>query len=411
MNNIKREYLWNTIGALVMSFTSLIYTMIMTRYCNLNAVGMFSFGFSFACMMVTVASFGGRTFQVTDTQSEIKTSTYIITRYITVIFSYLLVILFVLFKNYNLEKNIIILILCIFKFLEELSDVYYGVLQRHKNLYKVGQFQFFKSIMNVILFFIGIKFINNLIISIVLVTINNMIFLFVIERKKAKQTEKWTVEFDKKEVFKLLKINLFICGYTFLTSYIVNAPKYAIDSYLTSDMQAIFNMLIMPATLMFLLGGFIINPILVDIAEKHEKKKTDEIKKIIKKILVILLILGVIALIGTYFLGTWALEIVYNISFEKYKLHLMLVILGAILYTFTTILATIFIAFRKIKIQLILAIICTIFAFVISDILVSKLGLIGGFYSYLITMIFRTLCYLPLLINLLKKEMCKNEEN
>ena len=92
-------------------------------------------------------------------------------------------------------------------------------------------------------------------------------------------------------------------------------------------MQAIFNMLIMPATFMFLVGGFIVNPILVDIAEKYKENKMNEINSILKKIIYLLFFFGIIALIGTYFLGTWALEIVYSISFKQYRFHLMLVIL------------------------------------------------------------------------------------
>ena len=82
----------------------------------------------------------------------------------------------------------------------------------------------------------------------------------------------------------------------------------------------------------------------------------------------------------------------------------MLVILGTILYTFVTILSTISIDIRKIKIHFIISIIYSIFATISANILVMKYDLIGGFYSYLITMIFRTLCYLPLLISLFKEE-------
>lgn len=105
----------------------------------------------------------------------------------------------------------------------------------------------------------------------------------------------------------------------------------------------------MPATLMLLIGGFIVNPILVNIAEQYENNKMDQIIKTIKRILLILLIYGIVALLGTYFLGTTLLEIIYSIKFKEYKLHLMLVILGAILYTVVTILSTILIAIRKNK--------------------------------------------------------------
>jgi len=411
-NSLKKDYIWNTVGALTISATSLIYTVIMSRFCNLNDVGIFSFAFSFACMIVTLASFGGRTFQVTDTKGEIKTSTYIITRYITVLLSYLLVIIFALIKNYNIEKTLIILILCIFKFLEELSDVYYGILQKRKKLYKVGQYQFIKSIINIILFCIGIIFIKNLIVTVLLITLNNTIFLFCIERKKAEKLETWHLKFDKKEIIALLEVNFYICGFTFFSTYLINAPKYAIDTYLTNDIQAIFNMLIMPATLMLLIGGFIINPILVDVAEKYEKRKNNELKSMITKVICYLLLFGVLALIASYFLGTWALGIIYGLSFTKYKTELLIVIVGAILYTFVTILGQILIAFRKIKIQLVIAVLCSIFAYVISNVLVPKLGLSGGIYSYLITMIFRTICYIPLIFSIFKKGTSdKNEKN
>jgi len=404
-NNIKKNYIWNTVGALTISLTSLFYTMILSRFSDMNSLGIFSFGFSYACMMVTLASFGGRTYQVTDTKEEIKTSTYIITRYITVTLTFLFVIVFLLFKKYTLEKNIIIIMLCIFKFFEEISDVYYGILQKNKKLYKVGVFQFVKSIINLILFITGILIIKKIIITILLITINNIIFAVFFERHNAKKENKWKIEFDKNEIIKLLKINLNICLYTFLSSYLINAPKYAIDTYLTSDIQAIFNMLIMPATLMLLIGGFIINPILVDIAEIYEEKKIRKIKTILIKIISVTVIIGIIGLIGTYFFGINILNLIYGIDFSSYKLELLIIILGATLYTLTTILGTIFIAFRKIKIQVVIVIMCSVFALFISNELVKNYGMIGGVYSYLFTMIFRLICYVPLLFILRKEEI------
>jgi len=404
-NNMRKNYIWNTIGALTISITSLIYTMILSRFSDINTVGIFSFGFSYACMMVSLASFGGRTYQVTDTKNEIKTSTYIVTRYITVALTYIFVIVFLIFKNYNLEKNIIIMLLCLFKFFEEISDVYYGILQKNKKLYKVGIFQFVKSIINLILFIFGTLIIKKLIVTILLITFNNVMFALILERKNAKKEKNWNFEFDKKEILKLLKINIYICLYTFLSSYLINAPKYAIDTYLTTDIQAIFNMLIMPATLMLLIGGFIINPILVDIAEIYKEKNYKKIKSIIKKIISLLIILGILGLICTYFFGTNILELIYGIEFSLYKVELLIIILGATLYTLTTILGTIFIAFRKIKIQVIIVVICSIFAFIISNELVKYYGMIGGVYSYLFTMIFRLCCYIPLLFTLRKEEI------
>ena len=75
----------------------------------------------------------------------------------------------------------------------------------------------------------------------------------------------------------------------------------------------------MPATLMLLIGGFIVTPILVNIAKQYENNKMDQIIKTINRISLILLIFDIVTLLGTYFLGTILLEIIYNIKFKEYN--------------------------------------------------------------------------------------------
>lgn len=406
-NNLRKSFIWNTIGILTTSITSIIYMMILTRYSNLEEVGIFAFCFSFACTMVTLASFGGRTYQVTDLNSKFKTSTYINTRYITVIFSYVLIVIFLFFKDYNIEKNIILLLLCLFKFFEEISDVYYGILQKNNKLYKVGIYQFFKSIINIILFFIGIRFLNNLFLSILFITINNLFFILLIERFNAKKIENWEFLFDKKEIKKLLNINVYICLFTFLSMYLVNSPKYAIDNYLTSEIQAIFNILMMPSTFMVLIGGFILNPLLVNISKLYLNNKEKELKIIIKYITLIILIIGISSLIFVYFFGTNILEFIYDLDFSNYKYELLIVIFGSILYTFSSIISTLLISLRKIKVQFVISIICSILAYFTSYYFVKEYSLIGGVYSYLIIMFFRFLFYVILLYKFL---FCKKRK-
>lgn len=128
-----------------------------------------------------------------------------------------------------------------------------------------------------------------------------------------------------------------------------------------------------------------------------------EIKKIFIKLSLILFILGIVVLGGTYLLGTNVLEIIYNIDFSTYRFELCLVILGSIFYTFTTISGTILIALRKIKSQFYISIFCSIFTFFISDYLVLRYNITGGFYAYFISMLFRTFMYVVLLLKVFKK--------
>ena len=390
---MKKNIFWNMIGSFTLSITSLFYSIILTRYCNLEDAGIFAFGFSFACMMVTLASFGGRTYQVTDHSGKINTISYIITRYLTVNIAFLLIMIYLVVKDYNLLKTISIIFLCVFKFLEEISDVYYAILQKVNKLYIVGKCQFIKSLINIIGFSIIILLTKKILFAILFITFINLIFTFVIERPLAKKEDNWEFSFKYNEIAHILKSNFLICSYTFLSSCIISAPKYAIDEYLTNEMQAIFNPIVMPATIMFVISGFIVTPLLVNISLLFKEKQINDIKKILRKMIYIVAGSGLIAILGAYILGIPVLNIIYNLRLNKYKLDLIFIIVGAIFYTISSIIGTVLITMREIVPQLFITILNTLFAFIISYYLVYKYGIHGGSISYLLTMIFRIFTY------------------
>lgn len=402
-NNIKKNIVWNTIGVLTISSTSLLYTLILTHFCNLKDVGIFSFAFSFACMMITLASFGGRTIHITDSNNNNSNISYIITKYITVLITFLIVLIYITIKSYSITKTTLIIILCLFKFFEEISDVYYGVLQKENYLYKVGIFQTVKSIINIILFTLIVVFSKNIILSSSSILIVNILFALIIERHAAKTANNWKFEIKTKEIKNILYQNFYVCFFTFLTSYIISSPKYAIDKYLIDDMQAIFNIILMPATFIYLLAGFILSPFMVEISKEIEKKEYDKSKKRVIKIISIILLLGIISLIGCYYCGIPILNIIYGIDLTAYKFGFLIIILGSIMYSISVAISTILIAYRELKIQTIISLVLSILSYLICNILVKKLSITGGCYAYLIVVSLRALIYIILFLNVIKK--------
>ena len=219
----QKNVVWNTIGAFTTSITSLFYTIILTRFSNLTETGIYSFAFAMACVTVTLASFGGRTYQVTDVKDEISPFSYIISRYITVFTTLILVLCYLFTKDYSIYKFVIIVLVCVFKYLEELSDVYYGILQKENKLYYVGQFQFSKAIINVLLFFLIIKLSGNLLLAIISITLVNLIFLIFFDRHKAKILKPWNNILKKEHIKKYFKVNVVICLFIFLSSIYISS--------------------------------------------------------------------------------------------------------------------------------------------------------------------------------------------
>ena len=64
--NLRKNFIWNTIGSTASAFVSLFYMMIATRLNGIDDAGIFSFAFSTAAILLVIGTYSGRTFQVTD---------------------------------------------------------------------------------------------------------------------------------------------------------------------------------------------------------------------------------------------------------------------------------------------------------------------------------------------------------
>ena len=106
--NLKKNFIWNTIGVMTFSLTSLLYTIILMRFSTLKMTGIFSFGFTLACTTTALAALGGRTYQVTDVKNELSPFTYIISKFFTVSTVSIFILIFLLFRDYSFEKFIVV---------------------------------------------------------------------------------------------------------------------------------------------------------------------------------------------------------------------------------------------------------------------------------------------------------------
>ena len=174
---------------------------------------------------------------------------------------------------------------------------------------------------------------------------------------------------------------------TFLNIYIINASKYAIDNIMTDDYQAVFGIIVMPATMMILLAQFMVHPFLNIITNYIEKKEYKKLNKFLLKITLILFIIGWICIVFCYFIGIHILEFIYGISLIDYNICLTIILVGAICSALTSVIITILIAMRHTLIQMIVYIVISILTYFTSNMLVNKYGVMGASINYSLIMI------------------------
>ena len=394
MSQFKKSFIWNTIGTSFNAFNSLFFMIIVTRINGVENAGIFTLAFSTACIMYVIGLYAGRIYQVTEPDQTITNKDYIINRIITTSLMIILVAFFCIIKGYTLYKATIFILLTIYKALEAFCDTFYGILQKNEKLDKVGKSLVLKSIISVILFMLVDYATKNLVFTIIAIIITNILITIFYDIKNSKEFIETKVKYNKNNIKKIFKLGFFTFIISFLGMYILNAPKYSIDNYLTESYQTIFGIIVMPATVMGLVAQFLIHPYLNKIMDVYEDRNLKALKKMIFKLVLIIGIFGMLASILAYLLGPEVLGGIYGIDLNLYRVNLVIIIIASTLYTVGVIYSSVLTTVRDTFSQFIIYIIISIFAFIISNLFTQFYELNGATYAYLSIMFLQFSIYI-----------------
>ena len=402
IKKISKDFIWNVIGSSFNAFNSLFFMMIVTRINGMNDAGIFSFAFSTACLFYIIGIYSGRTYQVTDDNEKISDSDYIHSRFFSCSIMVILSIVFCLLRQYNLYKSIVIVGLVIYKAFESFSEAVYAIIQEQDQLYKVGISMFIKAIISLILFLITDYLFKNIILSILFIGVVNLLVILIYDIKNIRKLNFKLEKLNFKKVWMIFKFGFFAFAFSILTQYVINAPKYSIDTLLSNSDQTIFGIIFMPATIIILLGQFILQPFLLRLKMSLKENKKDFLKLTIL-LSIAIAIVGTIFLIFMYFFGTSLLKILYNVELNMYLNALVIIIIGGIFYGVSLLLSTSLTTLRSTFSQLLVFIIVTMFSYFIANYLVSKNEILGASYAYMYSMLLLLILYIITFSYVLKK--------
>lgn len=408
-NNVRKNFLWNLVGSTINASLSLICMIIVTRINGIEDAGIFTFAFSTSCLLQVIGIYYGRAYQVTEHNNKIKNIDFIISKIITCLFMMLIGMFFLLIEKYNFHKNLLIIILLLYKLVEAFSESLYAIIQKNNDLYKVGISLLIKGILGMISFALIDIFTKNLILASLSIFIINVIVLLLYDFRKIKQYDNHHYRFKINNVLLILKGGLCTFLFTLLTQYIINAQKYAIDGVLKDELQAIFGIILMPATLFILCGQFLVHPFLVKVNWLIEKKDINSLKKLVLHLSLIIILIGGVCVFAAYLFGVPLLELVYGIKLKKYLNAFIIIIMGAILFAISYIISNVLIALRKTFIQVIIFLIVSIETLLLSKYLVYASGVFGAALAYFISMLLLLFLYIIFFLYIIKRGEKTNE--
>lgn len=400
--NVARDsYIWNMAAGLLQAFQSVIMLMILTRTVGLVEAGIFTIAYANANLFLNIGKYGMHNFQVSDVKNQFSFAEYLLTRKCTVLLMLILSVLYVEYaacvNHYSLEKSMVIIWMCIYKSSDAVEDVYCSLYQKKGRLDIGAKVMTLRLGITIAIFGAGIFIFRNQLVALVWAAVCSWVLLCVFIIWTYGSFEEKVERVEWKHCGLLLKSCLPLCMGAFLSFYIGNAPKYAIDALLSDELQACYGFVAMPVFVIGLLNNFIFNPILFQVAELWEKK---QIKELLKRIFLqtgIILLITLVCLLGANLIGTPILSLLYHADLRPYKRELLILLVGGgflglsgFLYTMITI-----IRFQK---SIVLGYgIVALLAYIFSVPVVERYGILGAALLYLGLMIMLCICFLIIL--------------
>jgi len=385
LSNLRKDYIWNTIGTSAVSFISLLLLITVTRINGIIDAGIFSFCFSFAILFFMIGLFGGRIYQVSDVRGEYQSNSYILLKFFTSGAMLITAVVFILMNSYDRDRIVLLLSLVIYKILDAIADPLYGVMQRQGRLYYAGISMTLKAVVGFVAFLIVNISTLDLITSSFCLLGANIVFILAYDIPHVRRLEKigrFSFEIIK-PTFALLKVSIYIFLFALFANLLINIPRYFVDIYHSEDLGW-FGIVIMLATMLNLFVTFVIQPKLVPLSERFAAAEYASFNRTVTKLILISVCFGAVAIVVTWLIGVPVLSWIYAADLAPYRIALTLVVLAGTVNVVTMIYSNMLSIMRRFKIQMVNFLIGTASVVAASAVFIVTKSVDGAVIAFLI---------------------------
>ena len=367
------NYIWNAIGGMLNAGQSVLVLIIVTRVCGLEAAGLYSIAFATGNLFMYLGNYGVRNYQVSDVDEKFPFRSYILHRLLTVALMLLVAAVYCTYSllrgAYSPAKTMTVAAMCLLKAIDCLEEVLEGRLHQRGRLDLAGKMMTVRLLISIGGMLAVLVATGNLLTAtnaaIILAAAAVILMAAACRRTllplqpapelvadvgnagaapgaAAKNRGAATspaaasaaVSAARRGALRdaavLMRVCFPVCAANFLSFYLINAPKYAIDAAMNETAQAQYNFIAMPVFVIQLLGMFVYQPVLVRMTLSWNSADQKGFLRDFLRITAGLLIIAALCLGGAYVLGIPVLSALYATDLSALKPELLLILTGGV---------------------------------------------------------------------------------
>ncbi len=384
------NFLWNAVGGVLNAGQSVFLLIVITRVCGLEAAGIFSIAFATGNLFLYLGNYGVRNYQVSDLSEKYSFHGYLWHRLCTVLLMLAAAAVYTAWSaktgNYSHYKTACVLAMCACKAVDCLEEVFEGRYQQKGRLDRSGKLVTFRLLVSI-----------GGMIAVLLVTRDLLtavwwgVFLAAAASALIIWRYRETAAFERtafsfSEIAGLMRECFPVCAANFLSFYLINEPKYAIDAAMDETAQACYNFIAMPVFVIQLLNMFLYQPMLIRMTASWENGRRKEFLGYFGRICGALALISAPILLAAWMLGIPVLSWLYATDLSTLRTELLLIMTGGIFLAFNGFYCAVLTIMRKQREIPLTYLAGAVLSLAATPAMVRENGIIGAVLSFVLVM-------------------------
>ena len=384
------NFLWNAVGGVLNAGQSVFLLIVITRVCGLEAAGIFSIAFATGNLFLYLGNYGVRNYQVSDLSEKYSFHDYLRHRLCTVLLMLAVAAVYTAWSaktgNYSHYKTLCVLAMCACKAVDCLEEVFEGRYQQKGRLDRSGKLVTFRLLVSI-----------GGMIAVLLVTRDLLtavwwgVFLAVAASALIIWRYRETAAFERTAfsfsgIAGLMRECFPVCAANFLSFYLINEPKYAIDAAMDETAQACYNFIAMPVFVIQLLNMFLYQPMLIRMTASWENGRRKEFLGYFGRICGALALISAPILLAAWIFGIPVLSWLYATDLSALRTELLLIMTGGIFLAFNGFYCAVLTIMRKQREIPLTYLAGAVLSLVSTPVMVRESGIVGAVLSFVLVM-------------------------
>ena len=327
-SQLGRDYLWNTAASLMTSLATVVMLLVVTRTAGIRAAGVYSLAIAVGQQFQTLGMYEVRTYHVTDLRHRFTFGTYLATRIVTVALMLVGITTYAVLSSGDVHHCVLVTLVASLRVFDAFEDVYVCELQRVGRLDLGGRACFWRALSTTVVFSLTLALTGSLLTSTVTALVLSVLTTVLVYLPPSRGLFPLRPAWDPGPVGQVLLACLPLFGASFISMYLSNAPRFAIDRYLDPTQQGYFAILFMPAVTINLMSLVIFRPLLTRMAGLWVQGDRPGFRAVVNRGL--LATAGAFVVVGlvTYVASVPILGLVFGKDVSAFSVELMVLVAG-----------------------------------------------------------------------------------